>query len=1061
MKRIYSVFLLVLVAIVTAILLWYTKEEQPLKVAILDKTVPNESYREHLGVNWFLNHYKYVNDGKTYDLAKDYYGTEPNEETNSIVSNSFLTNFSDYDVLYLADTYGVYKDDLNKGQERLGERSEKIVGGLEMDEWQAIVNRLAEKKKSLLIAEYNTFASPTNEAVRKEITDYLGIQWDGWIGRYFDELDFTNNLEIPQWIVDDYADDWPYKGGGFIVFNELTEQLVVLEMDKHVKKEGIQLQFTEQGKEFSDNTKSTEYKYWFDIVTPIYDEEALANYEWDLTKKGIALLEEHNIPQTFAAIVAQDKAYSTSYYFAGDFNDVDQVPALYKIKGLPTFYKYAEKYGDRSFYWSTYVPIMKKIVEIFEEKEEKQSINQDGLNYNARVKGETFEVYKDGKWESIIFKGVNLGMGKPGVFPGEAGITEEEYYRWFKQIGEMNANTVRVYTLQPPGFYRALAKYNEQHPDAPLYVLHGVWINEEGLVESLDAYNKEVLQAFQSEMKRMVDVIHGNTYVPFVPGHASGLYDVDISKYVIGWVLGIEWYPQMVVGTNEKHQNLGDYEGIYFKTQDASPFEYWLAEQMDLITVYEFEKYKWIRPMSFTNWVTTDLLEHPSEPSEEEDLVGVNPNVIYTKGAMQEPGQFASYHVYPYYPDFFNFDEDYLNYIDFRGNKNSYAAYLKELHEAHSMPILIAEFGIPASRGMTHENVYGWNQGFMSEQAQGKTLQSLYEDIMHEGLLGGLVFTWQDEWFKRTWNTMDYDNPNRRPLWSNAQTNEQQFGLLSFDRNQVKVDGDLEEWNGTQLYNTKSTSATDFAVDIDEKYLYIKLKSELLENASPRILLDVVPNQGNTKATTIKDVRFSNGVDFIVELNKTGDSRIVIDEYYDFYDYLYGNRLNMIPPRMKVPVKDSGNFAPIYYALNKQLYLPEQKITTDFKFYETGKLLEGNANSEAEAYNSLVDYSWTDHDIIELRIPWLLIQSRDPSQREFIGDLYKDGDMASLNVDEIYLGVLFVDEAGNVQDSLPKIENNLLPPLTSYKWDNWDVPRYKERLKQSYYILQKLFEEFE
>ena len=97
----------------------------------------------------------------------------------------------------------------------------------------------------------------------------------------------------------------------------------------------------------------------------------------------------------------------------------------------------------------------------------------------------------------------------------------------------------------------------------PLYVLHGVWINEEGLAGSLDAYDKDTLEDFQLEMKQMVDVIHGNIYVEPRPGHASGLYDVDVSKYVIGWVLGIEWYPHMVVGTNEKHANIGQYNGTF------------------------------------------------------------------------------------------------------------------------------------------------------------------------------------------------------------------------------------------------------------------------------------------------------------------------------------------------------------------------------------------------------------------------------------------------------------------------------------------------------------------
>ena len=164
------------------------------------------------------------------------------------------------------------------------------------------------------------------------------------------------------------------------------------------------------------------------------------------------------------AIVGQDKSYTSSYYFAGDFNDIARVPNIYKIKGLPTIYKYAEKYADSSFYWSIYIPVMHKIFDSFEHKEVQDTVNHEKLNYNARIQGQSFEVLRDSKWEPIVFKGVNIGMGKPGAFPGEAAITEEEYYRWFKQIADMNANTIRVYTLHPPGFYRALAKYNEEHP---------------------------------------------------------------------------------------------------------------------------------------------------------------------------------------------------------------------------------------------------------------------------------------------------------------------------------------------------------------------------------------------------------------------------------------------------------------------------------------------------------------------------------------------------------------------------------------------------------------------
>ena len=46
---------------------------------------------------------------------------------------------------------------------------------------------------------------------------------------------------------------------------------------------------------------------------------------------------------------------------------------------------------------------------------------------------------------------------------------------------------------------------------------------------------------------------------------------------------------------------------------------------------------------------------------------------------------------------------------------------------------------------------------------------------------GGIVFAWQDEWFKRTWNNELFNDHERRPYWSDVQTCEQMFGFLCFD----------------------------------------------------------------------------------------------------------------------------------------------------------------------------------------------------------------------------------------------------------------------------------------
>lgn len=60
---------------------------------------------------------------------------------------------------------------------------------------------------------------------------------------------------------------------------------------------------------------------------------------------------------------------------------------------------------------------------------------------------------------------------------------------------------------------------------------------------------------------------------------------------------------------------------------------------------------------------------------------------------------FASYHIYPYYPDSLNYQQDYLQNVDDSGKVNTYAAYLADLKLAHTVPIIVAEFGIPTSAG--------------------------------------------------------------------------------------------------------------------------------------------------------------------------------------------------------------------------------------------------------------------------------------------------------------------------------------------------------------------------
>jgi hypothetical protein len=148
---------------------------------------------------------------------------------------------------------------------------------------------------------------------------------------------------------------------------------------------------------------------------------------------------------------------------------------------------------------------------------------------------------------------------------------------------------------------------------------------------------------------------------------------------------------------------------------------------------YESERYHTQRNFAFSNWNTTDPFEYPENitdyfmkcASVDVEHIKTTENVV--------AGQFASYHVYPYYPDYLNYvsDVDWAAleigdkslYAMEDGKTNTYRAYLQTLNNHHKMPVVISEFGVSTGRGMAQEDANtDRNQGNMSEKEQGEAI---------------------------------------------------------------------------------------------------------------------------------------------------------------------------------------------------------------------------------------------------------------------------------------------------------------------------------------------------
>ena len=679
-----------------------------------------------------------------------------------------------------------------------------------------------------------------------------------------------------------------------------------------------------------------------------------------------------------------------------------------------------------------------------------------------RVGEEGFERWTGDEYAPLTVRGINLGMTKPGTFPGQAAITRAEYDRWIAAMGEI-VNVVRTYTIHPPAFYRALAAYNESATE-PLLVLQGTWVPTGDLLDAEDATH--LSSTVDRELQRTVDVLHGATTLPDRPGHASGTYDADVSDATLGLLFGIEWPPEVVVATNEA-DSVGPAEGRYLRADGASAFERWLAGRLDRAIAHERETYNTQHPAAFVNWVTTDPLSHPYEPFRDEDRVGVDPDAISATDEFSA-GTFAAYHAYPYYPDLLNETPKYVEYVDHRGEQNSYAGYLNDLVGATTHPLVVAEFGVPSSRGIAHRHVHGRDQGRHTETRQGELVAAMYEDIRHAGAAGGIAFAWQNEWFKRTWNLDARSDPNRRPFWSNVETPEQRFGLLAFDpADGVSLGGVDEEW--TDATSVPATTVTDSAarpletVRVTHDYEGLSVRLEFARADAP-IDWDVtnaLVTVGSTGRSS--SLPFETGVtapaDFVARLAGPDDSKLLVESSYDAFAREFGELAEL-----DIDAYRSGEagFVPVREPVSLGYTVPATDERVPFDAVETGQLRYGNGDPTAVEYDSLTDvYAAPDGGVVELKLPWVLLNVADPSSKRRIQTAWESGlDVTACEGLEVgavtYQTTDDTSRPGAValDSAAAGIEGSEIR-TTTYEWESWNQPTYDERLKESYEVLRR------
>ncbi len=665
------------------------------------------------------------------------------------------------------------------------------------------------------------------------------------------------------------------------------------------------------------------------------------------------------------------------------------------------------------------------------------SLPTDGPAYHFYASENGYFYRNDGGTGTPLYiQGVNMGLTEADTDLNNPNVSYETYLQWFAQIRDMNANTVRAFTVMNPNFYRALYDYNVLHPQRPLYLIQGIWFSEDLMYQLTDALESDqiLINAFKRSVRETIDIVHGNSDYTVYGEFSPAIYDKDISQYVIGYILGLEYPAEFVIETNASHPDEADYEGTYLYTApDAAPFEAFLCEVGETLIAYETDHYAHQTPVAFLNWQTLDVLEHPNEPFEEEDAVSVNTENIRSKSSYV-PNQFAAMDVYPYYPEFMNHQQEYLDFRDENGDPDPYRAYLRELRAQYTMPVLVAEYGLSTARGKAHLAASGYDQGGLTEQEQGHYLAQMTQSILLEGYCGGLVFSWQDEWFKRTWNAEMYYPRDPTQRTHNLASAEQGYGLVSFEVSTAYPDGAYAEWKDIAYIEGTGMKVQ---YDADYMHIYIELPAGFdFERDTYYVPISVL-GIGSEYATA-QGLRFDRNADFLLEICGREETRLLCDEYYDLFGFKYGV-LKQIYEEKADPQPNSGRYCSIQTYVSNDMYLPVDQLYIGPKAYESGLLRFGNGNPNAQDFCSQADFYYADGKL-EIRLAWYLLNVANVRQGICMAPFTSDR-VEYADITDIYIG-------GGQTGQVP-----LHPTAFSALGGLWT----RCRLKQSYYILQEAF----
>lgn len=732
--------------------------------------------------------------------------------------------------------------------------------------------------------------------------------------------------------------------------------------------------------------------------------EVLVNAAFGLTEAGRAALAAEGVPERFPALARKAYGRGTVWVAAADISSTGAFrPALGPALSPSTRAAMAldEPTDPYARAAKVAVPFVKAAADAAAGGRGGSTgglaAGGSGLPGAARFRAGTRYLERslgDGGWEPWFVKAVNYGPAEPGRWFGEAPRDEASYAHTVAAMSAAGFDAVRVYTLLPPAFYRALAAWNLSGA-RPLYLIQEIWLDEDA--PGHDLGDPSFVAEYQEESDRVIDALFGKASIAERRLRAWGEYRADLSPWLAAVLVGRELLPEEIEATRRARP--GDpYEGARIRSGGGAA-EAVLARMADRAAARLAERGSPGVPLGFVSWPTLDTLEHPSDRAvgaarppyndrEEFDFSAL------AAGSAWPAGIFAAYHIYPNYPDFMTRSARYepeprggeplspagrflppavvRGVADHGAAARRYRAYLEELLAAlPPMPLFVAEFGLATGYGAARLHPEGWDHGGLSEADQARGLVALFGAIAEAGAAGGAVFQWADEWAKKTWTSEPFMIPyDRHPLWHNAVDPEQNYGIVAWE---ARPAGPGEP--GAAASGPAAEGAPDpggLRISYDPAFLIIRVTAPELdggaEGLSLSLGLDLAPGASGERRLYPGGPAAPIGAEFLLRA-ELKDGKLETARLLVHADYNRGGG------RLSPTASDLGGFTRMLSLVNPAL------AARDGRFYPS---LWEDASELPLGPGGLAELKT--EGCLEFRLPWSRLNVADPSSRRLLLD---------------------------------------------------------------------------